>query len=61
MNYHLNINKLISDMRGPKGLKALTEEIAKISAEIYHTAANDLGLFSASKPTFPNKWTTLTR
>lgn len=33
MSYSLNIKKLIHDVRGPKGVAALSEEINKLSAE----------------------------
>lgn len=34
MAYSLNLHKLISDLRGPKGLAALTEEVTKLKAEV---------------------------
>lgn len=34
MAYSLNLGKLISDITGPKGLAALTEEIHKLRAEV---------------------------
>ena len=34
MPYKLDVKKLYHDLRGPKGIAALTEEIAKVSAEI---------------------------
>jgi len=34
MAYQLDVKKLIKDLRGPKGVSALTEEIAKVSGEI---------------------------
>lgn len=34
MAYTLNLNKLIKDVRGPKGTAALTEELGKLKAEI---------------------------
>lgn len=34
MAYQLDVKKLIKDLRGPKGVAALTEEIAKVSSEI---------------------------
>lgn len=34
MAYTLNLTKLINDLRGPKGLAALTEEVAKIKNEV---------------------------
>lgn len=34
MAYHLNLQKLIKDLRGPKGLAALTEEVTKLRTEM---------------------------
>src|SRR6476646_9928081 len=34
MSYSLNVKKLVADLRGPKGVAALTEEFHKVSAEI---------------------------
>jgi hypothetical protein len=34
MTYKLDVKKLFNDLRGPKGVSALTEEIAKVSSEI---------------------------
>lgn len=34
MAYSLNLEKLIKDLRGPKGLAALTEEVSKIKSEM---------------------------
>lgn len=34
MAYHLDVKKLMKDLRGPKGVSALTEEIAKASEEL---------------------------
>lgn len=34
MAYQLNLNKLIKDLRGPKGLAALTDEVNKIRTEV---------------------------
>lgn len=34
MTYKIDVKKLFQDLRGPKGVAALTEEIAKVSAEI---------------------------
>jgi hypothetical protein len=34
MTYKLDVKKLFHDLRGPKGVAALTEEIAKVSTEI---------------------------
>jgi hypothetical protein len=34
MAYQLDVKKLFRDLRGPKGVAALTEEIAKVSGEV---------------------------
>jgi hypothetical protein len=34
MAYHLDVKKLIHDMRGPKGVAALTEELVKVGNEV---------------------------
>ncbi len=34
MAYNLNLNKLIKEVRGPKGMAAVTEEIAKLKGEL---------------------------
>ncbi len=34
MSYRLDVKKLINDLRGPKGIAALTEELAKVSSEV---------------------------
>lgn len=38
MAYHLNLNKLIKEMRGPKGLAALTDEVGKMRTEVERLA-----------------------
>ncbi len=34
MTYHFDVKKLFNDLRGPKGVAALTEELVKVSAEV---------------------------
>ena len=34
IDYKLDVKQLVNDLRGPKGLKALSEEMAKIVTEI---------------------------
>ena len=34
MTYHIDLKKLFQDLRGPKGVAALTEELVKVSAEV---------------------------
>jgi hypothetical protein len=34
MAYNLNLQKLIKDLRGPKGLAALTDEVGKMKSEV---------------------------
>ena len=34
MSYHLNLSKLVQDIRGPRGFAALNEEVFKLKAEI---------------------------
>lgn len=34
MSYQLNVKKLLSDLRGPKGIATLSEELVKVGAEV---------------------------
>ncbi len=34
MAYHLNVKKLFNELRGPKGVAALSEELVKVSGEV---------------------------
>ena len=34
MSYHIDLKKLFHDLRGPKGVAALTEELVKVSTEV---------------------------
>ncbi|PWU17948.1 MAG: hypothetical protein C5B49_08005 [Bdellovibrio sp.] len=40
MAYSLNLSKLLSDLTGPKGLSALTEEFHKIRSEVDRLKSN---------------------
>jgi hypothetical protein len=34
VSYHIDLKKLFQDLRGPKGVAALTEELVKVSSEV---------------------------